>query len=80
MTQPRTRARTADTSREQSETGGVYELNPLTGLLVGFRWSMLGTGRPEWGWVVYSVITSVAVFVAGAYAFKSLEKKFADVI
>ena len=57
-----------------------YALNPLTGLIEGFRWSVLNTSAPHWGWVIYSVITSVGVFVIGAYAFKSLERKFADVI
>ena len=57
-----------------------YAANPLTGLLEAFRWSMLDTAPPHWGWVVYSIVFSVGLFVAGAYAFKSLERKFADVI
>lgn len=57
-----------------------YELNPLTGLLEAFRWSMLDVQAPHWGWVAYSVVASLALFVAGGYAFKRLERKFADVI
>jgi lipopolysaccharide transport system permease protein len=57
-----------------------YNLNPITGLLEAFRWSMLNTAAPAWGWVLYSAIFSVVLFVVGAYSFKSLERKFADVI
>jgi lipopolysaccharide transport system permease protein len=57
-----------------------YAVNPLSGLLEAFRWSMLNTTPPNWGWVVYSTIFSIGLFIAGAYAFKSLERKFADVI
>jgi lipopolysaccharide transport system permease protein len=57
-----------------------YLLNPLTGLLEAFRWSILGSGHPDWAGVVYSAVASVVLFVAGGYAFKSLERKFADVI
>src|SRR4051812_32677377 len=47
----------------------LYYLNPLTGLLEAFRWSVIDTPAPEWGWVVYSAVVCVALFVAGAYAF-----------
>lgn len=57
-----------------------YAVNPLSGLLEAFRWSVLDTSPPAWSWIVYSAIASVGMFVAGAYSFKSLERKFADVI
>lgn len=58
----------------------LFALNPLTGLLEGFRWSLLGTGHPPVGMILYAAGVSVFVFAAGATAFKSMERKFADVI
>ncbi len=59
-----------------------YMLNPLVSLLEGLRWCLLGNNAPspEWGWVFYSVVVSAAVFVWGAFGFKKMERKFADVI
>ncbi len=58
----------------------VYYLNPLSGLLEAFRWSMLNTTAPAWGYVTYSAAFVVVTFVFGAFAFKRMERKFADVI
>lgn len=57
-----------------------YFLNPLSGLLEAFRWSMIGRGELNWGYVTYFAIFAVVVFVGGAFAFKKMERKFADVI
>ena len=58
-----------------------FFLNPLSGLLEAFRWSLLGTPHHlEWGPVGYSAALAAVVFVAGAFAFKKMERKFADVI
>jgi len=58
----------------------VFEVNPLTGLLEAFRWSLLGTAAPAWGAVAYAAGAALLVFVAGAFSFKKMERKFADVI
>lgn len=58
----------------------IYFLNPLSGLLEGFRWSLLNRGHLEIGTVVYSAVVSFTVFLMGAYSFKKMERKFADVI
>ena len=58
----------------------LYLLNPLSGLLEAFRWSMLGVGELRVAAVIYSAVFSIVLFVSGAYAFRSLERKFADVI
>ncbi len=58
----------------------IFEINPLTGLLEAFRWSLLGTGHFPLAAVSYSAIITVVVFVAGAFSFKAMERKFADVI
>ncbi len=58
----------------------VFALNPLTGLLEAFRWSLLGIGTLNLGLVGYASGVAVVVFLLGALAFKSMERKFADVI
>ena len=57
-----------------------YFLNPLAGLLQGFRWSLLGHGSLPLAPVAYSAAVSLLVFFGGAFAFKRMERKFADVI
>ena len=58
----------------------VYFINPLSGLLEAFRWSLLGTGQLDGRIVSYSVVVTVLVFLGGALSFKKMERKFADVI
>ena len=58
----------------------IFAVNPLTGLLEAFRWSLLGTAAPAWSAVAYAAAVTVIVFVAGAFSFKKMERKFADVI
>lgn len=58
----------------------LYFLNPLAPLLEAFRWSMLGQGTVHWHYLIYAAVLSVFVFVAGAFQFKKMERKFADVI
>ena len=58
----------------------VYNLNPLSAPLEAFRASLLGTAMPGAGSLVYSAGVSILLFLAGVYAFKRMERKFADVI
>lgn len=58
----------------------VYLFNPLASLIEGCRWSMLGAGNLHLGFVAYSLAISVGVFILGAYVFRGMERKFADVI
>jgi lipopolysaccharide transport system permease protein len=57
-----------------------FELNPLTALLEGFRWALLGVGRLELFPTLWSAGATVALFFVGAFAFAHMERKFADVI
>jgi lipopolysaccharide transport system permease protein len=61
-------------------TRTLYELNPLAGMLEGFRWSLLGTERPSAGLTAYCITSSVVVFVLGVLIFHRMERGFADVI
>jgi lipopolysaccharide transport system permease protein len=57
-----------------------FILNPLASLLEAFRWSLLGTGEVRWSYVIYSTVFAVVLFLIGAFSFKKMERKFADVI
>lgn len=59
---------------------GIMALNPLTGLVEGFRWAVLGTPQPA-PWVLVSALGITALLlVIGTVVFKRLEPRFADVI
>ena len=68
------------TARVSPALRTIYMLNPLAGLLEGFRWSLIGAGSLSWGNMLYTVLVALAVFVGGAYSFKRMERRFADVI
>jgi lipopolysaccharide transport system permease protein len=57
----------------------VYALNPMVGVLEGFRWAMLGTDWPGW-LMVFPVLSSVFLLVTGVLYFERAESTFADVI
>jgi lipopolysaccharide transport system permease protein len=58
----------------------LFELNPLTGLLEAFRWSLIDTPAPSTTLALYATVASLVVFVAGLGLFNRLERQFADVI
>jgi lipopolysaccharide transport system permease protein len=60
----------------------IYFLNPLSGLFEAFRWSILGTdgGQMRLGATLYASAVCVIVFVFGVWAFKAMERRFADII
>lgn len=58
----------------------LFDLNPLTWLLEGFRWSLLGLAQPPAWQIVAAVTGSLVVFGAGSLIFSKMERGFADVI
>jgi len=58
----------------------AVEANPLTSILEGMRWSLLGTDPPNTPALIYSVIVIVIAFILGALFFGRAERRFADVI
>jgi lipopolysaccharide transport system permease protein len=54
-------------------------LNPMSGMIAGFRQSMLG-GSTDWGLVGTSFAICVTLFVAGLFIFRRMERRFADII
>ena len=58
-----------------------YSLNPMVGVIDGFRWCVLGPAfAPYWPGLGASVAIIAVLFVSGAYYFRGAEKTFADVI
>jgi len=58
----------------------VYSLNPMAGVVNGFRWALLGTKTgPDLNMAV-SVAISVIVLISGLFYFRSMERTFADTI
>lgn len=58
----------------------VFGLNPMAGVIEGFRWSLLGTPSPAVGVILGSAATSLVVLASGALYFSRAERSFADVI
>jgi lipopolysaccharide transport system permease protein len=58
----------------------LYQLNPMAGVLEGFRWALLGVGEPPLGQILVSTVVTVAVLVSGLVYFRRVERTFADVI
>jgi lipopolysaccharide transport system permease protein len=57
----------------------ILGLNPMTGMIVGFRHAMLG-GSADWPLVGISSAASVFLFVTGLLIFRRMERRFADII
>jgi len=58
----------------------LYGLNPMTGVVEGFRWALLGKVNYVGPMLAVSSLVVLAVFVGGAIYFKRMEDYFADVI
>lgn len=58
----------------------VYGLNPMVGVVEGFRWALLGVETSPGPIVIASSVVSVVMLVTGAFYFRRMEKTFADVI
>jgi len=55
-------------------------LNPMAGVVEGFRWALLGTGAPPDALILVSVGVAVLALVSGLYFFRRLERSFADIL
>lgn len=58
----------------------IFFLNPMTWIIQGFRWSILGVGGMDWRRLMISACFSVAVFLCGLFYFRKTEGDFADII
>jgi lipopolysaccharide transport system permease protein len=57
----------------------LFGINPMTGVIGGFRWAMLGQSFPA-GYLWISVSAVVVLLVSGLFYFKRMERAFADVV
>lgn len=58
----------------------LYGINPMVGVVEGFRWALLGTNTAPGPMTIVSALAAVAVLVSGAFYFRRLERTFADVV
>jgi homopolymeric O-antigen transport system permease protein len=58
----------------------LYALNPMVGVIEGFRWALLGTGVAPLRLIAISSTAALVLFISGLYYFRYTEKTFADVI
>lgn len=58
----------------------IYALNPMAGVVNGFRWALLGIGNPPDMFVGISAVISVVILLTGLVYFKNMERTFADTI
>jgi lipopolysaccharide transport system permease protein len=58
----------------------VFSINPMTGVINGFRWTIVGTPAPSAGQLALSLGTAILFFVVGLAYFRRSEPRFADTI
>jgi len=59
----------------------LYSLNPMVGVIDGFRWSLFGGRNPIYlPGLAISVALSIAILIGGTYYFRNTERLFADII
>jgi lipopolysaccharide transport system permease protein len=58
----------------------LYALNPMVGVIEGFRWALLGNAEGLEAKFSVSVAVVVMLLVGGLYYFRRMEKTFADVV
>jgi lipopolysaccharide transport system permease protein len=58
----------------------IYAINPMVGVVEGFRWALLRTDTAPGPIIIVSTIAAIALLISGAYYFRRMEKTFADVV
>ncbi|MER2513748.1 MAG: ABC transporter permease [Nitrosomonas ureae] len=57
-----------------------YGLNPMAGVIEGFRWALLGKSAPDWTMVAVSLVVVGFLLIGGVMFFRRVERTFADLI
>lgn len=57
----------------------IYGINPMVGVVEGFRWALLGTNTAPGPVIIVSSFVTLLLLVSGAFYFRRMEKTFADV-
>lgn len=58
----------------------LYAINPMVGVVEGFRWALLGSGMKPGAMIAVSSGASLIILISGAFYFRRMEKSFADVV
>jgi lipopolysaccharide transport system permease protein len=62
-----------------SKWKAFYGLNPMAGVIEGFRWALLGTPSPG-PLILVSATVVLLLLIGGAFYFRSVERTFADIL
>jgi len=57
----------------------AYALNPMVGVIEGFRSALLATNPMPWAWIGVGALVAAGLFLAGSLYFRRMERTFADV-
>lgn len=57
-----------------------YGINPMVGVVEGFRWALLGTNTAPGSMIIASSLVTLSILVGGMFYFRRMEKTFADVV
>ena len=58
----------------------IYGLNPMVGVVEGFRWALLGTKTAPGPIIAVSSAAAIVILITGAFYFRRMEKTFADIV
>jgi lipopolysaccharide transport system permease protein len=65
---------------EKGIPGWLYGLNPMVGVVEGFRWALLGTATSVQPLLITSTLVTLVFLTAGAFYLRRMERTFADVV
>jgi lipopolysaccharide transport system permease protein len=58
----------------------VYGVNPMAGVVEGFRWALVGADTAPGPMIIASICAALLLLIGGAFYFRRMEKTFADVV
>lgn len=58
----------------------LYGLNPMVGVVEGFRWALVGMDRPPGPMLLVSIVVALGLLVSGLCYFRQMERTFADTV
>jgi len=64
----------------QDQWRALYGLNPMVGVIEGFRWALLRTDSPPVLTILISTMSAAALLISGAFHFRRMERTFADTL
>jgi lipopolysaccharide transport system permease protein len=58
----------------------LYQLNPMSAVIQGFRWALLGSGSPPGLTFGLATVLAMAALISGAYVFRRTERTVVDIL